>query len=192
MNIIVITGPPYSGKGTQCAFLKETFNLTHVSTGDRIRLEKENKTEVGKLMSEYADRGELVPDEVMKRLFGNIMDENAGKAGILLDGYPRTSPQVDTLLAFAAERNAPVTHVLNIEVPKDELLKRAKTRAATSDREDDKKPELHLKRIDVFEESIKPAIAYMKTKMEVFDINGLGKIEDITALISEHLADLKA
>lgn len=187
MDIIIITGPPYSGKGTQCQFLKDTFNLTHVSTGDRIREEKANKTEVGKLMSEYADKGELVPDEVMKTLFGNVIDENLDKPGIILDGYPRTEPQVDTLLELAAEKNTPITHVLNIEVPTEELLKRAGVRAATSDREDDKDEATHLKRIKVFEESTKPAIEYLKTKVNVLNINGLGEIKDITEKISSHL-----
>lgn len=191
MKIIIITGPPYSGKGTQCEFLKETFKLTHVSTGDRIRMEIKNKTEVGRLFSEYADKGELVPDEVMKTLFGNVIDENLNNTGIILDGYPRTKPQVDTLLELAAEKNTPITHVLNIEVPKEELLKRAQKRAETSTRADDKDVNIHSKRITVFEESTKPAIEYMKTKVKVFDINGLGKIEEITAKISEHLQDLK-
>ena len=190
MNIIIITGPPYSGKGTQCEFLKENYQLTHVSTGDVIRKEKDNKTDIGRLMSEYADKGELVPDEVMKSLFGKVIDENLDKAGIILDGYPRTKPQVDTLLELAEEKNTPITHVLNIEVPTEELLKRAKKRAETSTRADDKNPETHMKRINVFEESTKPAIEYLKSKVSVFDINGLGKIEEITDKISGRLKDL--
>ncbi|HAS45613.1 MAG TPA: adenylate kinase [Microscillaceae bacterium] len=190
MNIIIITGPPYSGKGTQCEFLKENYQLTHVSTGDVIRKEKDNKTDIGRLMSEYADKGELVPDEVMKNLFGKVIDENLNKAGIILDGYPRTKPQVDTLLELAQEKNTPITHVLNIEVPTEELLKRAKKRAETSTREDDKNPETHIKRINVFEESTKPAIEYLKSKVSVFDINGLGEIAEITNKISDRLKDL--
>lgn len=191
MDIIIITGPPYSGKGTQCEFLKENFQLTHVSTGELIRTEKENKTEVGRLMSEYADRGELVPDEVMKSLFAKVIDENSSNKGIILDGYPRTIPQVDTLLALTQEKNTPITYVLNIEVPTEELLKRAQKRAETSDRLDDKDPEIHTRRIDIFESSTKPAIEYLKSKLNVLNINGLGKIEDITALISTHLVELK-
>lgn len=191
MDIIIITGPPYSGKGTQCEFLKENFQLTHVSTGELIRSEKENKTELGRLMSEYADRGELVPDEVMKSLLAKAIDENLGNRGIILDGYPRTIPQVDTLLALTQEKNTPITYVLNIEVPMEELLKRAQKRAKASGRLDDQDPEIHTKRIGIFESSTKPAIEYLKSKLNVLNINGLGKIEDITALISTHLAELK-
>ena len=190
MNIIIITGPPYSGKGTQCEFLKANYPLVHVSTGELIRREKDDKTEIGRLMSAYADQGELVPDEVMKDLFGQVIDENLNQAGIILDGYPRTKPQVDTLLALAKEKNTPITHVLNIEVPTEELLKRAQTRAKTSKRKDDQDPKIHLKRITVFEESTKPAIEYLKEKVPVFDIDGLGTIEEITAKISKLLQDL--
>ncbi len=192
MNIIIITGPPYSGKGTQCEFLKANYPLVHVSTGELIRREKDDKTEIGHLMSAYADQGELVPDEVMKDLFGQVIDENLNEAGIILDGYPRTKPQVDTLLALAKEKNTPITHVLNIEVPTEELLKRAQTRAKTSKRKDDQDPQIHLKRITVFEESTKPAIEYLKEKVAVFDIDGLGTIEEITAKISKLLQDFSS
>ena len=76
MEILIITGPPYSGKGTQCELLKILLGFTHISTGDRIRKEKEEKSPIGKIVMEYEESGALVPDEIMQDLIGLIIDEN--------------------------------------------------------------------------------------------------------------------
>jgi adenylate kinase len=187
MEILIITGPPYSGKGTQCDVLKEVLNFEHISTGDKCRAEKQNETQIGKVMSEYEEKGDLVPDSIMKDLFGKILDENKSKAGIILDGYPRTKPQVDDLMELVASRNLQIGKVLNIEVPKSELLIRAKKRAETSNRKDDKDPQIHIKRIEVFEDSTRPAIEYMKSKIKVLTFDGLGTIDEITERIKASL-----
>ena len=187
MKILVITGPPYSGKGTQCELLKDQLGFNHISTGDRIRLEKEQKTSTGKIMSEYEEKGNLVPDAIMKELLGEIIDENLNATGIILDGYPRTEVQVETLLDLVKEKGKRIQKVINIEVPKDELLIRAKKRAETSDRKDDKDSQIHFKRIEIFETSTRPAIEYMKKKLHVVTIDGLGQIADITARIKSEV-----
>jgi adenylate kinase len=187
MKILVITGPPYSGKGTQCELLKNQLGFNHVSTGDRIRLEKEQKTAIGKIVSEYEEQGNLVPDSLMKELLAQIIDENIGATGIILDGYPRTAPQVDTLLDLVKEKKKTIQKVINIEVPEKELLTRAKKRAETSERKDDQDPEIHFKRIRIFETSTRPAIEYMKKKLHVVTIDGLGKVDDITARIKNEV-----
>lgn len=189
MKILVITGPPYSGKGTQCELLKSQLGFNHISTGDRIRLEKEQKTTVGKVMSEYEEKGNLVPDSLMKELLGQIIEENLDAKGIILDGYPRTEVQVDTLLDLVQEKRKKIQKVINIEVPKDELLARAKKRAETSDRKDDKDSQIHFKRIEIFETSTRPAIEYMKKKLNVVTIDGLGQVEDITIRIKNEVND---
>ncbi|NAS31758.1 AAA family ATPase [Flavobacteriaceae bacterium R38] len=187
MEILIITGPPYSGKGTQCEILKTQLNFEHISTGDRCRFEKENGTEIGKVMSEYEEKGDLVPDSIMKDLFSKILDENKSKAGIILDGYPRTTPQVNDLIELVNSKQMKIGKVLNIEVPKSELLERAKKRSETSDRKDDKDSQIHIKRINVFEESTRPAIGYMKSKINVETFDGLGTINEITERIKASL-----
>ncbi|MBF7090175.1 nucleoside monophosphate kinase [Flavobacterium sp. ALJ2] len=187
MEILIITGPPYSGKGTQCEILKEQLKFEHISTGDRCRLEKQNETEIGKIMSEYEEKGDLVPDSIMKDLFSKILDENKSKNGIILDGYPRTEPQVNDLIQLIESKNMKIGKVLNIDVPKSELLERAKKRAETSDRKDDKNPEIHIKRIEVFENATRPAIEYMKSKINVLTFDGLGTIDEITKRIKASL-----
>jgi adenylate kinase len=187
MKILIVTGPPYSGKGTQCEIISKAYHFTHLSTGDRCRQEKANQTEIGRIMSQYEEKGDLVPDTIMKTLFGQILDENKDRDGILLDGYPRTLPQVDDLLQLVKEKHLEIAMVINILVPKEELLHRALKRAADSTREDDRNPETHLKRVRIFETATLPAIAYMKTKLPVIDIDGIGKIEEITRRIIEKM-----
>lgn len=187
MQILVITGPPYSGKGTQCEILEETLNFKHISTGERIRTEKDNNTKIGLIMKEYEEKGLLVPDEIMAELLAQIIVENEKGKGIIFDGYPRTSPQVDTLIKLLKEKNKEVNQVINIEVPKKELLNRARERARNSTREDDKDVKTHLKRIEVFEENTKPAIEYLRVKIKVDDIDGIGTIEEITNRIKSKL-----
>lgn len=187
MEILIITGPPYSGKGTQCEILKDELKFEHISTGDRCRLEKQNETEIGKIMSRYEEKGDLVPDTIMKDLFSNILDENITANGIILDGYPRTEPQVNDLLELVKSKNLKIGKVINIDVPKEELLKRAKKRAETSNRKDDKDASIHLKRIEVFERSTRPAIEYMKSKIKVLTFDGMGTIEEITKRIKDSL-----
>lgn len=187
MEILIITGPPYSGKGTQCNVLKELFDFEHISTGDKCREEKQNETEIGKIMCEYEEKGDLVPDSIMNALFSKILDDNKSKVGIILDGYPRTIPQVDDLITLVNSKNLKIGKVINIDVPKSELLIRAKKRAETSDRKDDKDPQIHIKRIEVFEEATRPAIEYMKSKIKVLTFDGLGTINEITERIKDSL-----
>lgn len=187
MKLLIITGPPYSGKGTQCEILTSQLDYEHVSTGDRCRLEKKNKTALGALMSAYEEKGDLVPDEVMKELFSTILDENLSSTGVVLDGYPRTVAQVNDLLELVTAKGLTIDKVLNIEVPTKELLARAQKRAQTSDRKDDQDAATHVKRIEVFEGATKPAIEYMKSKMNVLTFNGMGSIEEITERIQASL-----
>lgn len=187
MKIVIITGPPYSGKGTQCEIISKELHYAHLSTGDRCREEKAQQTEIGQIMSSYEEKGDLVPDSIMKTLFGQILDENKQRKGILLDGYPRTKPQVDDLLELVAARQLEISLVINIEVPREELLSRAMKRAESSSREDDRNPETHLKRVRIFENQTLPAIAYMKTRIAVVDIDGIGSIGEITRRITEKI-----
>ena len=168
-------------------FLTKSLNRFHISTGDRCRLEKENQTEIGKVMAEYEEKGDLVSDSLMKQLFSKILDENKTDRGIILDGYPRTEAQVNDLIELVGQKNMKIGRVLNIDVPKSELLTRAKKRAETSERKDDKDPQIHIKRIEVFEASTRPAIEYMKSKLEVKTFDGLGSIKEITERIKSSL-----
>lgn len=185
MDILIITGPPYSGKGTQCEIIAKELGYNHISTGDVIRLEKQQQTPIGLIMQEYEEKGNLVPDTIMKALIAKIIDDNAGAKGIILDGYPRTIPQVDALNELLREKKKPARLVINIDVPAEELLKRAATRALNSARLDDKDVAIHQKRIDIFELLTRPAIAYMQKIFKVITIDGCNTIPAITTAIKK-------
>ena len=187
MEILIITGPPYSGKGTQCELLKKRLGYAHISTGERIRSEKEENTDIGQIMKAYEESGVLVPEPIMRALIEKIIDENLAHNGIILDGYPRTVAQVDTIQNLITEKGLELKAVINIQVPEQELLARARKRAESSGRKDDINPQIHLQRIEVFESSTRPAIEYMKQRFRVIDIDGLGSIEEITKAIETAL-----
>ena len=178
MEIYIVTGPPYSGKGTHCKRLEETLRLKHVSTGEQCRKEKQHQTNIGKLIADYTEKGDLVPDAVMKTVIDNTLNEYKDSAGIILDGYPRTVDQVNTLWELVQVKGLSIKKVISIEVPTEELLRRAKERAETSDREDDKNPDTHMKRITLFESTTKPAIIRMKELMPVTSVEAMGSIEE--------------
>ncbi len=187
MNIIIMTGPPFSGKGTQCEILSKELNFKHISTGERCRLEKDNNTKIGLTMSEYEEKGSLVPDSIMENLFDQIIEENLTEEGIILDGYPRTIAQVKDLDELLERKDQTISIVINLEVPKEELIKRATERSKKSDRKDDQDSNIQLKRIEVFESQTKPAIAYMKLKFNVFSIKAIGRIDEIANSIAQEI-----
>ena len=90
MIAIVLFGKPGAGKGTQAEFLKEKYNLTHISTGDIFRFNIKNETELGKKAQEFINKGELVPDEITINMLKAEVEKNMDKAGFLFDGFPRT------------------------------------------------------------------------------------------------------
>ncbi len=184
MKIILITGPPYCGKGTQAKIIEGQFGFRHISTGDAVRAEKQSGSDLGLTMASFSERGELVPDEIMKDLFAKVLDKNRTEEGILLDGYPRTRLQVDHLLELTEARNLSIRSVINIEVPKEELLVRAKQRAEGSDRPDDKDRNTHLRRIEIFEQQTKPCIDYLQNQALVLSLSGIGNVEQVSKRIA--------
>ncbi|MFK5959425.1 MAG: nucleoside monophosphate kinase [Lutibacter sp.] len=187
MKIVIITGPPYSGKGTQCRILKEKLGYNHISTGDQCRIEKENNTAIGKILSEYEEKGDLVPDAIIKDLFEKVIDKNLKGEGIILDGYPRTISQVKDLIKLVTLKELKIKKVVHINVPHNELLVRAQKRAETSNRIDDKDVRIHKKRIEIYKEFTQPAIEFMKLKLNFIEVDGLGEIDKITMKIIQNL-----
>jgi len=123
LNLLLL-GPPGAGKGTQAERLREDFALPHISTGDILRAQVAEGTELGKEAKRYMDAGELVPDEV---IVGMIIDRIGGgdaRDGFLLDGFPRNEAQADALAAALRGLDRQLTAALLIEVPDDELVRR--------------------------------------------------------------------
>lgn len=123
MNLILL-GPPGAGKGTQAAKIIEKYNIPHISTGDIFRKNIKEGTKLGKKAQEYMDKGELVPDSLVIEIATDRLTEDDCENGFLLDGFPRTVEQAVALDAFLGQHGKKIDHVLDIDVPKEELMTR--------------------------------------------------------------------
>jgi adenylate kinase len=123
LNLILL-GPPGAGKGTQAERLQQDFTLAHISTGDMLRAQVAEETELGLKAKRYMDAGELVPDEVILGMIASRISEQDAREGFLLDGFPRNTVQADALAATLAESERRLTGTLLIDVPDEELVRR--------------------------------------------------------------------
>ncbi|MEZ4740652.1 MAG: adenylate kinase [Flavobacteriales bacterium] len=135
---IVLFGPPGAGKGTQSNFLIERYGLVHLSTGDLLRAEIKAESPLGMEAKELMDQGELVADAIVIGMIRNKMEAHLDAKGFIFDGFPRTLAQAEELDAMLDGKGEPITHMLALEVPEAELVKRLIGRGATSGRADDK------------------------------------------------------
>ncbi|MBO6178112.1 MAG: adenylate kinase [Selenomonadaceae bacterium] len=203
---LLLMGPPGAGKGTQAEVLTEKFNIPHISTGDMFRAAVKEGTELGKKAKECMDKGQLVPDEVTIGIVKERLSKDDCKKGFLLDGFPRTVEQADALTKILEELKLPNIRVLNINVPKEELVERAVGRRICKgcgktyhlkfnppkkenvcdacgkelyQRADDTAETMN-ERIGVYEASTKPLIEYYK-KMGVYEeVDGKLSIEKVS------------
>ena len=179
MKNIVIFGAPGSGKGTQSDKLIEKYGLNHISTGDVLRAEIKNGTELGKTAKQFIDNGQLIPDELMVSILASVYD-SFGKdhAGVIFDGFPRTIPQAEALKKMLSERGHKVAAMLELDVPEDELMKRLILRGQQSGRADDNE-ETIKKRLVVYHSQTQPLIEWYKQEGLHHHINGSGTLERI-------------
>ena len=134
---IALFGPPGAGKGTQAKKIVEKYNLAHLSTGDMIRKEIAEGTELGKIAEEIIARGELLSDEFVVRLIENSMAQHRGVNGFLFDGFPRTVAQAEILDRMLEKEGTPLKGLICIHVPFEELKRRMLERAKIEGRADD-------------------------------------------------------
>ena len=123
LNLILL-GPPGAGKGTQAERLREDFALPHVSTGDMLRAEVAEGSELGNAAKRYMDAGDLVPDEVIIGMIAKRVRADDARDGFLLDGFPRNAEQADALADALKEMDRRLSAALLIDVPDDELVRR--------------------------------------------------------------------
>ncbi len=177
---IVLFGPPGAGKGTQSEFLIKKYGLVHLSTGDLLRAEKEAGTELGLMAQEIMGRGELVSDEIVIGMIRNKIEANTAAKGFIFDGFPRTQAQAVALDAMLNAKSEPITAMLALEVPEEELVKRLLGRGATSGRADDSNEGVIRTRIREYENKTAPLKAYYSAQGKYKAINGVGSVEEIT------------
>lgn len=181
---IVIFGAPGSGKGTQSERIVEKYGINHISTGDVLRAEIKNGTELGKTAKGYIDQGQLIPDELMIDILGSVFDSFKDSKGVIFDGFPRTIAQAEALKKMLAERGQDVSVMVDLEVPEDELMVRLIKRGKDSGRADDNE-ETIKKRLHVYHSQTAPLIDWYKNEKKYQHINGLGTMEGIFAEICE-------
>ncbi|MBP3715802.1 MAG: adenylate kinase [Phocaeicola sp.] len=187
---IVIFGAPGSGKGTQSEFIVEKYGINHVSTGDVLRGEMKNGTELGKIAKGYMDEGKLLPDDLIVDMLASKLDSFEGSKGVIFDGFPRTIAQAEALKKMLAARGQEVSVMLDLEVPEDELMVRLIKRGQETGRADDNE-ETIKNRLVVYHSQTAPVIDWYKNDGKYQHIDGVGSMERIFADICAAIDGLK-
>lgn len=216
MKRLVILGAPGSGKGSQCKWITKDYDVPHISTGDILRKNIADGTELGKEAKSYMDKGELVPSELVIALLKSRLDEEDCKAkGFLLDGFPRTVEQAEALDEYLKERCISLDRVINIEVADEEIMARALNRRTCSNPEckeiynlrdnapkvenvcdkcgsplfvrDDDNEATVSKRLEVYHTQTEPLIKYYSAQNKLATVVGQVLLEDTIALVKSEL-----
>lgn len=180
---LVIFGGPGSGKGTQSEKLIDRYGLTHISTGEVLRREIADDTELGRIANSYISKGNLIPDDLMIRILDSEIQRLKPTAkGFIFDGFPRTIHQADELSAMLAKYGEKLHSVVGLEVPDEELTQRLIERGKVSGRSDDN-AETIRKRLDVYHNTTSPLREYYIREGKYRKIHGLGSIDEIFSRI---------
>ncbi len=207
--ILILLGAPGVGKGTQGELISQEYGIPQISTGDILRKEVKEGTQLGKEAKKYMDSGALVPDDVIVRMMENRIKEDDCRKGFILDGFPRTVAQAEALDIMLKKNNISLNRVILIDVPKNEIIDRLTGRRVCSQcgavyhiknnapkkdgicdrcggkliqRNDDTK-EVVENRLSVYEKSTMPLIEYYQKTSKLVKVDGMGSIEEIFAKI---------
>ena len=178
---IVIFGKPGSGKGTQANFLKEKYNLYHISTGDLFRKNISNQTKLGIEAKSYLDNGDLVPDSVTIKMLENEVLSNKEVNGYIFDGFPRTLNQAESLDDFLSSINLKINATIALDVNEDELITRLLDRGKTTNRSDDQDIEKIKNRFNEYNTKTSILINFYSKQDKFFSVDGKGSVNDITS-----------
>lgn len=185
---LLIMGPPGAGKGTQAAQIAERLGIPAISTGDIFRKNISEQTALGREAQRYLDRGDYVPDELTNSMLRSRLDRPDTSGGFLLDGYPRTIAQVETLDKILADEGATLDRVLVLHVDQEELVKRLLERAKVSGRSDDTE-EVIRRRLEVYQEQTEPLLDVYAQRGLLVIVNGMGEISEVTERVLNALVN---
>ena len=179
MNVILL-GAPGSGKGTQSIILNKKFGFLQLSTGEMIRQNIEDKTELGLMVQSIVNKGGFVNDDIILSMVSNRILNVDCKDGFILDGFPRNVKQALSFHQFLKERKIKINFVIELKVNKENLFERIKNRAfeANEAREDDKDDVLE-NRLKIYEEQTEPLVPYYKDLGLHYEVNGMKSINEI-------------
>jgi adenylate kinase len=188
--ILVLFGPPGSGKGTQAELLTGTLGVPHISTGELLRAEAEAGTPLGRQVASELAAGELVPDELIERVLERRLRAPDAEPGAILDGYPRTVPQAQALDALLAAAGRRVDAVLVLEVDELTLLDRLLRRAEEQHRADDN-PTSIAERLREYRQLTEPVVGYYRAAgVPVIEVEGTGDVEEVHGRVMAALEDV--
>lgn len=186
MKNVILFGAPGAGKGTQSKLLLEKYDFAYISTGELLRNEIKQGTELGKQAENIINQGKLVSDELIISLISSFIEKNNTK-GILLDGFPRTVKQAEALDDILEKLHRGCAKVIQLEVPKDVLIKRLLKRAEIEGRVDDNEQTIK-KRFEEYSEKTAPVAEYYKKQNAYVEVDGFnGTIADITARLCKEI-----
>ena len=215
---VVLLGPPGAGKGTQAKLLQEKFAACQISTGDILRKAVAEQTRLGKEAAQYIERGALVPDDVIVGLVGERLKEKDCENGFILDGFPRTIPQAESLDAMLREMRLSLNRALSVQVPRSVIIERLAGRRSCKNcgalahvvfsppkkegvcdrcggelyqRQDDKE-ETVAHRLKVYEQQTAPLVDYYRRRDLLREIDGVGAVDEIRSRVMAALGDVVA
>jgi adenylate kinase len=181
---LILFGPPGSGKGTQSERLVKKFNFIHLSTGDLLRNEINEKTPLGQEAKRFMEQGQLVPDEVVIGMIDSCLEKHRDAEGFLFDGFPRTVAQAEALDKLLGLKKTNISKVLALEVAEEELVKRLLLRGETSGRSDDADEKVIRNRYAIYKRDTEPVADYYKQQNKLEVIRGEGSVDEIFETLS--------
>ena len=184
---LIMLGPPGAGNGTQAALVSAAHGVPAISTGDIFRANIKNGTPLGLQVKEITASGGYVPDEITNAIVRDRLAEPDAAEGFLLDGYPRTTGQVEALDAMLAEAGTALDAVVELTVDTDEVVGRLLARAQEQGRADDTE-EVVRERMRIYAEETAPLAAVYRDRGLLRVVDGMGTVEEVTARIEAALA----
>jgi len=175
---ILLLGAPGAGKGTQGSLLADRLGVPKIATGDILRAAVKAVTPLGREAKKFMDAGKLVPDSVIMGLIKDELAKPAAANGAVFDGFPRNAAQAELVDRTLAERGQRLSHVLLLDVPEDELVRRLLNRARLEGRSDDT-PETIRTRLQVYQRDTAPLVAHYAGRGNLHRVPATGTIEQI-------------
>jgi adenylate kinase len=183
---LIILGPPGAGKGTQATRISASREIPAISTGDIFRANIQQETELGLQVKEILASGAYVPDEVTNAIVRDRLAQPDAERGFLLDGYPRTPGQVESLDAMLADQGRRLDLALELVADTDEVVQRLLQRAREQGRADDTEDVIR-RRLQVYAEETAPLTAIYRERGLLHQVDGMGSVEEVSTRISAAL-----